>query len=511
MSLRGLGAAVLLAGLALTSCGGAAPRTTGARAQGPSAVHYDVHVAGTDPWVLDVSVTLTGGADRLLANAPGGVVSVDVQDPGARGLRGAARDGAQWPIRCEGTCVARYRLDLSAIADSGATKEALRAGPDLVAPASTWLLRPEPLSVDVPVTIRVHPAPGVRFASGLRQRADGTIDLQAQELRYAGYSAFGAFESLRVDATEGVVDVAVLGGGERFDSQLIEGWVRAAASSLDHVYGRFPVKRAQVFVVPTAGSSRVDLGRTLPSGGASTLIFVGEDASERDFSEDWILTHELFHLGVPSFWREGRWLDEGLATYYEPVIRTRAGQLSDHDLWSEFATQMPLGLPSAVGDPCLARDPDHRRIYWGGALFVLLADLEIRRRTGGARSLDDGLRAVLDRGGDATKVWTVADFIAVIDEAVSVPVMHDLHARASAEGTGACRSPLSLIEVCPERGDRELAGLLHDLGIGAPETGAIAIADDARWSELRRAIERPPAPRDRGRDSARLPIGRALR
>jgi hypothetical protein len=509
MHLRGFDAAVLLVGLALTGCGGAAPRTPGARAQGPGSVHYDVHVAGMDPCVLDVSVTLSGGADLLLANAPGGVVSVEVQGP--EGPRAAARDGAQWPIRCDGTCVARYRLDLSAIADSGDAKAAFRAGPDLVAPASTWLLRPEPLSVDVPVTIQVHTPPGVQFASGLRQRADGTIDLRAQELRYAGYSAFGTFETFRVDATEGVVDVAVLGGGDdERRAPLLEGWVRAAASSLDHVYGRFPVKRAQVFVVSTAGSSRVDLGRTLPSGGASTLLFVGEDASARDFSEDWILTHELFHLGVPSFWREGRWLDEGLATYYEPVIRTRAGQLSDYDLWSEFATQMPLGLP-AVGGPSLTRDTDHGRIYWGGALFVLLADVEIRRRTGGARSLDDGLRAVQDRGGDATKVWTVADFIAVIDEAVSVPVMHDLYARASAEGRGSCSAPLSLIEVCPERGDRELTGLLHDLGIGALEPGAIAIADDARWSELRRAIERPPAPRPRSLDAARLPIGRAIR
>ena len=46
--------------------------------------------------------------------------------------------------------------------------------------------------------------------------------------------------------------------------------------------------------------------------------------------------HELYHLGFPSFQGEGKWLDEGLATYYEPMIRARAGLRTETSLWDEF-------------------------------------------------------------------------------------------------------------------------------------------------------------------------------
>jgi predicted metalloprotease with PDZ domain len=54
-----------------------------------------------------------------------------------------------------------------------------------------------------------------------------------------------------------------------------------------------------------------------------------------DLRADWVLAHELFHLGVPSM-PGGAWLDEGLATYYEPVLRTRAGLVSEMATWTEL-------------------------------------------------------------------------------------------------------------------------------------------------------------------------------
>jgi len=78
-----------------------------------------------------------------------------------------------------------------------------------------------------------------------------------------------------------------------------------------------------------------------PENGAGVALTIGQHAPKRALDADWILVHELFHIGVPSFIGEGKWLDEGLATYYEPIIRARLGALTELEVWSEFARNMP--------------------------------------------------------------------------------------------------------------------------------------------------------------------------
>ncbi len=70
------------------------------------------------------------------------------------------------------------------------------------------------------------------------------------------------------------------------------------------------------------------------------------------------------------------------ATYFEPIIRARAGWIDEQAVWDEFMRSMPQGLP-AVGRIGLEKGESYRDIYWGGAIYCLLADLEIREKTGG--------------------------------------------------------------------------------------------------------------------------------
>lgn len=93
------------------------------------------------------------------------------------------------------------------------------------------------------------------------------------------------------------------------------------------------VVRYQLDLSAAAAASRNDPEVALESGGdvfapASAWMLRRAGADEEALQRDWVLVHELFHLGVPSFWRERRWLDEGLATYCEAVLRTRAGRPS---------------------------------------------------------------------------------------------------------------------------------------------------------------------------------------
>ena len=78
--------------------------------------------------------------------------------------------------------------------------------------------------------------------------------------------------------------------------------------------------------------------------------------------------------------------------------RARTGELSTEKVWGDLVRGLPQGLPGR-GDEGLDRTHTWGRTYWGGALFWLLADVEIRERTGNRFGLEDALRAVLTQRG----------------------------------------------------------------------------------------------------------------
>jgi hypothetical protein len=207
------------------------------------------------------------------------------------------------------------------------------------------------------------------------------------------------------------------------DDERVLDWVRTCARSVTLYFGRFPVR--EVFL-------RIDRqpGRGVRGGmtfwGRRIRVSVGDATSAEDFSADWVLTHELFHLGFPDLPEANRYLEEGLSTYLEPIARTRAGVLPAAETWGRFVDGFPKGLPQA-GDEGLDRTRSWGNTYWGGARFWLLADLEIRRRTKNARSLDDAIKGILAAGGDGSVHWDLARLLRVGDAATGTTVLADLH------------------------------------------------------------------------------------
>ncbi|UQA57349.1 hypothetical protein [Polyangium aurulentum] len=491
-------ASLLLSGLLSLAASGCARPEPAAPSPAFAALRYEARLVGASPTVLDVSMDITGGAETLEADAPEGIVALEVQDDAGR--RVPVRQGRMIAIDCRGSCRVFYRYDLSsaARASGGSFGVAVESGGDVVAPGSTWMLRPAPLAPHVPVSLQVRVPDGLRFSSGLRRgEEEGTFALRSEELRTLGFTAFGAFTSLRVEATSGAVEVAILRGKRAASDAQIERWIGDTARALDHVFGRFPVRRASLVVVPTKDDDTY-FGRTLPSGGPSIAIAIAEHADASALARDWVLAHELFHLGVPSFWNEGVWLDEGLATYYEPILRARANMVDRRAVWDAFAREMPRGLAHDGGS--LAEAHDNDRIYWGGAIFALRADIEIRKRTGGARSLDDGLRRALDLGGDATHVWPLSRYLRVLDEATGVPVMRTLYAEArgerpsancSSEGrVGAWAGMLVGGASCPTTERDQFVDLLRALGVHRT-SGGVTFSDDAPLAHLRHDLVTP--------------------
>ena len=164
-----------------------------------------------------------------------------------------------------------------------------------------------------------------------------------------------------------------------------------------------------------------------------------------------------------------RWLSEGLAVYVEPIARVQAGDLNAREIWLAMVRDMPKGLPQA-GDQGLDNTDTWGRKYWGGAMFCLLADVEIRKRTNNRLGLQDAMRGVLAAGGNHEKDWSIDRVLSTADKAVGVDVLTKLHN-----------------EMGPKARDADLAALWRDLGL-RPQGESLEFDDTAPLAAIRKAI-----------------------
>jgi len=208
--------------------------------------------------------------------------------------------------------------------------------------------------------------------------------------------------------------------------QLLQ-WIDAAAKAVSHYYGRFPVSHLHLTVTPREGSEGISATTYGTEDGGYIQLSVGTEARLDDPGNDWVMTHEMVHLAFPQMEREHHWIEEGLATYVEPLARAEVGELTPEYVWQETVEGMPKGLPGA-GDQGLDRTHTWGRTYWGGALFCLLADVEIRERTHDRYGLQDALRGILAAGGSISTEADIGYTLETADKAVGVPVLTALYA-----------------------------------------------------------------------------------
>lgn len=222
------------------------------------------------------------------------------------------------------------------------------------------------------------------------------------------------------------INIHVEEGTLAVSNQDLMQWVHWASDSVATYYGRYPVPTVELRIVPAPGRG-VRGGKTFgESYGGSIRIHVGSDTIMAGLQSDWMLTHEMVHLSFPSVTYEHHWIEEGIATYVEPIARVRAGHLDVHQMWFELVRDLHQGLPEA-GDKGLDHTHTWARTYWGGALFCFLADVEIHKQTNNRKGLDDALRGILDAGGDIRRDWKLTDALRTGDQAVGVSVLIPLY------------------------------------------------------------------------------------
>jgi hypothetical protein len=218
------------------------------------------------------------------------------------------------------------------------------------------------------------------------------------------------WEPAQVVSGGATIEVSFAPGKFDLPRASVLGWISNAANAVSEYFGRFPVQHPRLMVRPSEGRGGVFRGTTFGGQrGAFTRISVGQATTEKQLDDDWMMTHEFIHMAFPDVSGESdehHWMEEGMATYIEPIARAQIGRMSPERVWGDFARDMPQGLPQA-GDQGLDRTPTWGRTYWGGAIFWLLADVRIREATHNQKGLRDAMRGILDAGGNITQDWTV--------------------------------------------------------------------------------------------------------
>lgn len=272
----------------------------------------------------------------------------------------------------------------------------------------------------------------------------------------------------------GTIEVEIAPGPLALSRGELLAWVTASANAVVAYFDRFPVTHYRLVIEPAAGRTGVVTGTTWADGGAHSRVIVGERATVDDLKRDWVLTHEMIHTAFPDQPPAHRWIEEGTATYIEPLARSWVGDYPADKFWIDAIERMPQGLP-ASGDRGLDRTHTWGRTYWGGAVFCLLADVEIRRRTRGTRGLVDALRGIVAAGGNSQAEWSLERALREGDKATGVPVLQELYRRMKDKPV-----------------DPDLPALWRDLGIGV-DHGKLVRDDNAPQAAIRRAISARPA------------------
>jgi hypothetical protein len=255
-------------------------------------------------------------------------------------------------------------------------------------------------------------------------------------------------------------------------------WVQRSVQAVADYYGGFPVSHVRVIVTQSSDAGQSIHGTTwgdVEGIQGLTRIRIGRDVTKSDLTNDWTMTHELVHMALTSLPDENHWLEEGLATYVEPLARAQDGQLSVEEVWKELLDGMGKGEPAA-GDHGLDQTHTWGRTYWGGALFSLVADIEIRKATANHKSLQDALRAIVAAGATIDTERPLIAVLRIGDQATGTTVLEGLYADWKDK-------PVTV----------DLDHLWAELGVQQGQHG-ITFDDNAPLAKIRRSITQPSRP-----------------
>ncbi len=443
----------------------------------PERVSVEACFDGAPPGALMRHPSAAGFTTALRAG------STPLSDPGGRKL--------SLPELRDGACVG-WTVDLAAAAAVQDRRLALRHGDSIVSGGNLWFWRdagrrpirvevalPAGLSISVPWRTRPHSDNHLVF------RPEPTSAYWSSRI------AIGRFDQRLMELNGATLRLAIVGAGSRTESDRLASWIRESADSVASVTGHFPQPEPQILVIVLGPQPQpVPWAHVIRGGGVAVELFVDGTRPLASLREDWTATHELSHLLLPYVSSRDRWLSEGLASYYQNVLRARDGRLDAAAAWEQLESGFGRGRQATTGGSLASATRAGRdatmRVYWSGAAILLKADAQLRALSGGARSLDTALAGLHECCLDPARSWRAADLLARLDELTGYDVFGELY-----------RTHV------PDEAFPDLSEVYGRLGL-VPAPDGIRFDPDAPWARIRYFIMNAPGteaarPGDTGR------------
>ena len=294
--------------------------------------------------------------------------------------------------------------------------------------------------LNAPSTLRVVPQTGWKVATGLPEVKGQLNTFQAENFDILYDSPFEVSNFKQLDfQVRGVAHRIVIDGEGNYDPEQMRGDVQKIVEAETSMFGGIPY-HDYTFILHL----RSNTGGGLEHLNSTALGFRRFNFSTERGHQNFLalVAHEFFHLwnvkrirpdalGPFDYTKENYtrmlWVAEGITEYYGHLLVRRAGLLSDQGYLDHLAQQIQdfqetpgrnvMSAEEASFDSWIKfYRPDENYVnsqisyYDKGELLGLMLDLDIRRRTNNAKSLDDVMRYLYTDFFQKGRNYTPADF-----------------------------------------------------------------------------------------------------
>jgi predicted metalloprotease with PDZ domain len=370
---------------------------------------------------LDLLLPVWRPGRYVVMDLAGGVISFAAADGRGNSLPWVKVDKSRWRVRRGGATDVRVRYTVYANEFSLRTR-GLNDEHAFVDGAAVFLYAEEYRRL--PVTLEVRPYGGWHVTTGME--GSGT------RFTAPDYDAFidcpleiGTQSDTKFDV-DGVEHVLSIFGAGNYDTGKLVRDITAIVRTTKAFWGEFPYRR-YVFLLhctPTSGGGTEHLNSTIM--GIRPFVFKNPDSYHGFLS---LVSHEYFHTwnvkqlrpkGITPYdytkenYTGELWISEGTTSYYDEVLLVRAG-LATPDKYLEAVQGAVLSdrqrpgnavqsLSASSFDAWIKYNRGTQQafntesdFYDKGASVSMILDLDIRRRTSNAHSLDAVLRGLAAR------------------------------------------------------------------------------------------------------------------
>jgi len=240
----------------------------------------------------------------------------------------------------------------------------------------------------------------------------------------ASKTVFGKVYLEKITIKKSTLEIAIVGTQEPKRINEYINWINDTAQILDKHTGLFPQRPVQIILTAKGYQSEaVPWAEVQRDDKVSVHFYVDGYRNINEFYQDWTAIHELSHLYLPRLKMEDLWLSEGLATYYQVILRAKAKITTPTQGWKKLISGFNKGRSADNGLNLRQTNVTHH-YYWGGAAYFLMADVALRRNSN--KTLFSVMNQFVNCCINDFSIWSAEQFVAKLDELSDTYVFSEL-------------------------------------------------------------------------------------